>query len=124
MFDVVCTKKIYARRQQGDRMMQKAKAVTHRLLYFPEIYWFLPKNSSRDYLPLAPSHHIRKEVPSASPLTKRAQQPGIGLLLPCGTVEQQMHSTPCSTCTCKMRHSLSPTCPFQPSGGRATFFRC
>eukprot|EP00668_Euglena_longa_P030320 GGOE01037783.1.p1 GENE.GGOE01037783.1~~GGOE01037783.1.p1 ORF type:complete len:509 (+),score=111.47 GGOE01037783.1:91-1527(+) len=61
-FDVICTRTVPVRRQQGERALQKARAVLHRLVYVPEAYWLLPRTLSRNYVPLAPSEPIRQEV--------------------------------------------------------------
>eukprot|EP00667_Euglena_gracilis_P010280 EG_transcript_10455 len=62
MFDAICEVVIHIKRQQGHEMIPLARNDSHPLLYFPELYWYLPANWSRDFAPLQPSAAIRKAV--------------------------------------------------------------
>eukprot|EP00668_Euglena_longa_P002250 GGOE01002597.1.p1 GENE.GGOE01002597.1~~GGOE01002597.1.p1 ORF type:complete len:416 (-),score=76.95 GGOE01002597.1:97-1344(-) len=62
MFDAICEVVVHIKRQQGHEMVPLALNDTHPLLYFPELYWYLPTNWSRDFAPLQPSAAIRQAV--------------------------------------------------------------
>jgi hypothetical protein len=62
MFDAICETLVHVKRQFGHELIRPALNDTHRFIYMPEVYWYLPRNMSRDFQPLQPSAPIQKQV--------------------------------------------------------------